>query len=279
MRVVNFEVESNEIQIVPLADLHIGNPQCDEVLIKEVCEYIEKTPNCYTILNGDIVDNNVRNSVGSVFEQTMSPVNQVTTAAYYLSKIAAKKKIINMTVGNHEARSEKDTGLSPSDLLLAKLMQYDDTLNERYCIDGAYTFLTISDDKLNRSKGHTCFTIFNLHGNGSGMKVGGKIQRLDDMQSIIQAHVYIRSHTHIPETHRGVVLNVVPQQRTIHEEQCIFVNTNAFLKYGGYGARNGMKPLARAIPLITLKAKRVYSKGGKEDRIIRSVECTLKERL
>ena len=113
MRVVTFEVPYSEIEIVPLADLHIGSPQCDELLIKEVCEYIENTPNCYTILNGDIVDNNIRNSVGSVFEETMSPMNQVTTACYYLSKIASMGKIINITVGNHEARSEKDTGLSP----------------------------------------------------------------------------------------------------------------------------------------------------------------------
>lgn len=276
MRIVNFEVDSNEIQIVPLADLHIGSPQCDENLIKEVTEYIANTPNCYTLLNGDIVDNNVRNSVGSVFEQTMSPADQVVRATYYLKEIAEKKKIINITVGNHEARSEKDTGLSPMDLLLAKLMSYDNTLNDRYCVDGAFTFLSMRTEKVAK-KQYPCFTIFNLHGNGSGAKIGGKIQRLDDMSSVIQANVYIRSHTHIPETHRGVHFSVSSQRKTVHEEQCVFVNTNAFLKYGGYGARNGMKPLARAIPVITLRAKRKCH--GNEDYIRKEVECILKESL
>ena len=73
------------------------------------------------------------------------------------------------------------------------------------------------------------------------------------------------------------MFNVVPHTRTIYEEQCVFVNTNAYLKYGGYGARNGMKPLARAIPIITLKLKRVHGKHS--DRMLKCVECTLKESL
>ncbi len=278
MKTVNFDIDENEIEIIPLADLHIGSPECDELLVKEVCDYIERTPNCYTILNGDIVDNNIRNSVGSPFEQTQSPKGQITTATYYLSKIAAQKKIINMTVGNHELRSEKETGLSPSDLLLANLLKYDESLNKRYCADGAYTFLTLNgrdSDYKNYTK--VCFTIFNLHGTGGGSRIGAKIQRLENMSSIVPAHLYIRSHSHQVETHRGVFLNVDANSHTIKEESCVFVNTNSFLKYGGYGARAGMKPLSRGIPVITLKAIRKCK--GRKEMYIRNIECVIKERL
>ena len=279
MKIVNFEVDSPEIQIVPLADLHIGSPQCDELLIKETCEYIANTPNCYTILNGDVVDNTIRNSVGDVFEQTMSPMNQVTTATYYLSEIAAKKKIINFVSGNHELRTEKESGLSPSDLLLAHLMRYDETLNERYCADGAFTFLSMKTRE--NSTGKICYTIFNLHGNGGGSKIGGKIQRLEDMAGIIDAHIYIRSHTHQPETHRGIKLTVDTNNHTVREEPCVFVNTGAFLKYGGYGARAGMKPLSRAIPVITIKNKRktIQRKNERSDTTQRRIEVVLKDSL
>ena len=275
MKIVDFAVDSSEIQIIPLADMHIGSPQCDEELIKEVTSYIAKTPNCYTILNGDIVDNNIRSSVGSVFEETMSPQSQVVTATYYLRDIAKQKKIINMTVGNHELRNEKETGLTASDLLLAKLMQYDETLNDRYCVDGAYTFLTLSGQRRNKSK--ITFTIFNLHGNGGGTKIGGKIQRLEDMSQIVPASLYIRSHTHQVETHRGVYYEVNTNSHLVKERPCVYVNTNAYLKYGGYGARNGMKPLSRGIPVITLKAKRKTHKGKEE--FVKLVECVLKERV
>lgn len=274
MRIINFSVPVNEIQIVPLADLHIGSPQSDEVLIKEVTDYIAKTPNCYTILNGDIMDNNTRTSIGSgVYFQTMNPVEQVTRAAYYLREIAQQGKIINMLSGNHELRTEKETGLSLSDLLLAKLMQYDETLNERYCADGAFTFINIQA----RTNTTLSFTMYNLHGNGSGAKIGGKIQRLEDMSQIVSANVFVRAHTHIPETHRGVIMHVDTNAHTVREEPCVYVNCGSYLKYGGYGERGGMKPLSRAIPVITLKAKRCFYK--KKDYYTKIIECTLKERI
>lgn len=277
MKIVNFNIDKfNEIEIVPLADLHIGSPECDEELIKEVCDYISKTPNCYTILNGDIVDNATRSSIGSVFEETMSPKEQVNRATYYLKPIAEKGKIINITVGNHELRSEKDTGLSPSDLLLANLMKYDDSLNERYCVDGAYTFLTIPNRKKSKLSTVT-FTIFNLHGTGGGTRIGAKVQKLDDMQMVAPAQIYIRSHTHQPETHRGLMIEVNNNNHSIKEVPCVFVSTNAYLKYGGYGARAGMKPLSRAIPVIKIKANRKTYKG--REQTIKSVECTLKDTL
>lgn len=276
MKIVNFAIDSNEIQIVPFADWHIGSPQCDELLIKEMCEYVAKTPNCYTILNGDLVDNNIVNAVGSVFESTMTPLDQVVTAAYYLQDVAKQGKIINMVSGNHEQRTSKGTSLSPSDLLLAKLMVYDPSLNERYGQDGAFTFLTLNSQT--KHKARVTFTILNLHGSGASTKIGNKIQRLDDLQNVVpNASLYIRSHSHQPETHRGVVLNVNTNAHTVKEESCVFVNTGACLKYGGYGARAGMKPLSRGIPVITLKA--IRNRTNKDDSYIRSVECTIKERL
>ena len=280
MRIVNFSVESNEIQIIPLADFHIGSPQADIERIKAVTDYIANTPNCYTILNGDLVDNAIRNSRGSVFEATMSPRDQVTTAVFYLQEIAKKGKIINMIAGgNHELRSEKESGLSPSDLILAHLMNYDETLNERYCEDGAYTFLTLIGRKNNKSGTvpKCTFTIFNLHGSGAGRGIGAKINRLDSMGNIVPANLYITAHNHQVETHRGVMFDVNTNAKTVREQPCVFVSCNSYLKFGGYGERAGMKPLSRAIPVITLKAKRVFR--GNEDYITKVVECTLKENL
>lgn len=277
MRIVEFSADSNEIEIVPISDWHIGSPQADMVLIKEIAEYIEKTPNCYTLINGDVCNNNTVNSVGSVFEDTMAPMDQVVTAAYLLQNIAKKGKIINFVSGNHEQRSERTTGLSLSEVLLAKLLQYDPTLNDRYCEDGAYTFLTLNGRKSKSHKARVCFTIFNLHGTGGGSKIGNKIQKLDDMGNIIQAHLFIRGHSHQVETHRGVVLNVNTNNHTIREESCVYVNVGSALTYGGYGARSGMKPLSRGVPVIKLKV--VRKTDGKEEKYYRQIECVIKDRL
>lgn len=274
MRIVKFEIDSDEIELIPLADLHIGNPFCDTELIKEVCEYVAKTPNCYTILNGDICETVTRSSVGNIYETT-SPQDQIVTACYYLRPIAEQKKIINILSGNHENRMLKDTGLSMTDMLLAHLLQYDDTLNDRYCADGAYTFLIMNGRKSGGRNFRMCVTIYNTHGHGGGSKIGGKIQKLDD--TYIPADIIIKSHTHVPETHRGVYFNVNPNEYTVKEKPVVYCNTGAYLKFGGYGERAGYKPLSRAVPVIKIKNRRERSKGKEFYKTY--IECTIKEHL
>lgn len=275
MKKIEFSIEGDGIELIPIADAHIGSEQFDESLFKEVCDYIANSPKTYCILNGDIVNNSV-NGPGSVFDDTLSPQSQVALACKYLAPIAEKKKIINMCVGNHELRSNKEVGLSPADLILAHLMGYDESLNERYSLDSCYTFLTLKPKK--RGETRVCFTIFNLHGTGGGSKIGAKIAKLDDM-AFLPANVYIRSHTHIPETHKGVNYEVNTNNHTIKEVESLFVNTNSYLKRGGYGDRAGMKSLSRAIPVITLKAQRVcYRKDGKQyETYVKKINCALKE--
>ena len=276
MKVIDFPVEGNEIHIVPLADLHIGSPQADLELIKETCDYIAHTDGFFTILNGDLIDHITTTSVGSVFEATMDTKNQVTSAVYYLRELAEKKKIINVVSGNHELRPTGD-GLTPIDLILAHLMNYDDTLNERYCEDGAFTFITMKNRAAGNTLSTATFTVFNIHGSGSGRKIGGKVQRLDDLSQVVPANVYITSHNHQPETHRGVFYDVNTQKKTVREQPCVYVSTNSYLKYGGYGARAGMKPLSRGIPVITLRATRTVRHN--KESIKRTIECVIKDHL
>ena len=42
-----------EIRIVPLADIHIGDPLLDEKLLKQTIEYIKDNDNVFTILNSN----------------------------------------------------------------------------------------------------------------------------------------------------------------------------------------------------------------------------------
>ncbi len=55
------------IEIHPMADLHIGDPNSDFKLILSRIEYIKNTPNAYCILNGDLMDTAVSASVGDTY--------------------------------------------------------------------------------------------------------------------------------------------------------------------------------------------------------------------
>ena len=64
----------NDITIVPIADVHLGAPECmEQEFVKFIAE-VKDTPDLYLILGGDLVNNGTRSSVGvSVYRDTMPP--------------------------------------------------------------------------------------------------------------------------------------------------------------------------------------------------------------
>ena len=52
------------IELIPLADMHIGDACCDFALIKERINYIRDTGPAYCILNGDLMDSAIASSIG-----------------------------------------------------------------------------------------------------------------------------------------------------------------------------------------------------------------------
>ena len=101
--------EFKELQILPLADLHLGDIHSDGKKILEAIEYIRTTPNCYTILNGDLMDSAIKSSIGDIYGANLQPMMQLEQAVKLFGDIS--EKILAVTPGNHEARIYKSDGL------------------------------------------------------------------------------------------------------------------------------------------------------------------------
>ena len=61
---------SEEVEICPLADVHIGNPLCDEQAFKKTIDYILEEPTNpkrarVCILNGDLTESVTKHSKGN----------------------------------------------------------------------------------------------------------------------------------------------------------------------------------------------------------------------
>lgn len=257
MKRVIFDVNAPDgyIEIVPLADVHIGNEQQDEEYLNAVIGYIENHDNVYTILNGDMVENSVgAKCPSSVFAQTMSPLEQCVYICNLLKNVAQQKKIINCVIGNHDLRGSKETNLSCMDLIVSNLAMYDPTIIDRYCPEGAYSFINIKG--FHTAEGTSTVTMFNQHGNSGGMSMGGAVNKLHQMKNIIPAHIYVRSHTHKAETHNGTFLFPNMNKYDVKEERCVFASNGAFILYGGYGLYNGYEPQDNSMPIIKIKITR-----------------------
>ena len=69
------ELKQAEIHI--MADLHIGDRNCDMALIKKRLEHIKATESAYLILNGDIINNATKTGVSDCYAEELSPMEQI----------------------------------------------------------------------------------------------------------------------------------------------------------------------------------------------------------
>lgn len=64
------------ISIIPIGDIHLGNPYSNLKKALEFRDYVLKTPNTYTIDMGDDMDIVTKESKGDIYEQQYSPYYQ-----------------------------------------------------------------------------------------------------------------------------------------------------------------------------------------------------------
>lgn len=258
MKVIKIDLP-RELPLVELhifADEHLGDMCCDVKRLMQRIEYVKNTPTAYCILNGDIIDNATKTSIGSVYDSDLNPMNQLQRAVEIFEPI--KDKIICITHGNHENRTYKSEGINLSSLLANQL-----GLIKKYTPTSAVLFIRMGEltggRKENSGSGKyrkVCYTGYVLHGSGGGRKEGGKINRLADMASIIDTDFYIHSHTHLPIIMKQAFFRIDARNNAVALVDKLFVNTASNLNYGGYGEFGEFKPNSKETPVIYLNGRK-----------------------
>ena len=253
---VDLPRELDYVELHIFADEHIGDAYCDIRSLKERINYVKNTPNAYCILNGDIIDNATKTSIGDTYSQEMNPMEQLRTATSIFEPI--KDKILCITHGNHENRTYRKEGINLSALIAQQLGLYD-----KHSSTSAVLFVRFGEmsrgEKETNGSGKIrkmCYTIYALHGSGGGRKEGAKAIRLADMASIVDADIYIHSHTHLPMIMKQAFHRVDKQNSTVAIVDKLFVNTAANLDYGGYGEAGEFKPSSKTSPVIYMSGKK-----------------------
>lgn len=257
MKVIKVDLPDtiSQLEIHVFADEHIGDEHCDMKRLLDRIEYVKNTPNAYCILNGDILDNATKTSIGDTYTQEFNPMEQLQKANEIFSPI--KDKILCVTHGNHENRTYKKEGINLS-FLIAKQLGADD----RYTPTSAVLFVRFGKYSNGRKESNgsgdvrkVCYTIYVLHGSGGGRKEGAKAIRLADMASIIDTDIYVHSHTHLPMIMKQGFHRIDVRNNAVAHVDKLFVNTAANLKYGGYGEAGEFKPSSMDTPIIYLDGR------------------------
>lgn len=249
MKIITHNIKSNDdIRIIPFADLHIGSAKCNLTLIKEQVEKVRKDKNTYAIIVGDLINNSTKNSVGDVFSEKLSPMEQMEVACDIFEPI--KDKIIAITAGNHERRSYKYDGVDLTAFFAMKL-----GLEKVYDYVAPMVFISVGFDAHKRCS--NVYAMYITHGDGAnGRLVGGKANSLERRGNIIDADIIVVGHTHTPMTFKESHISVNRNAKTCMEVETTFVNCGATLDYEGYAELYGMRPSSTAQPEIILGGKK-----------------------
>jgi predicted phosphodiesterase len=241
--------ELEKVELHVFADEHMGDPHSDIKRLMQRIEHVKNTPDAFCILNGDIIDNATKTSIGDTYTQDLNPMEQLTKAVEIFEPI--KDKILCITHGNHENRTYKKEGINLSYLMAAQL-----GLTDRYTPTSAVLFIRFGQDVRNGRDQKIRYTIYVLHGSGGGRKEGAKAIRLADMAAIIDTDIYIHSHTHLPMIMKQAFHRIDLKSSTVTHVSKLFVNTAANLDYGGYGEAGEFKPTSKDTPVIYLDGRK-----------------------
>lgn len=238
-----------QIEIITFADEHIGDKQSDWKSIQQRIEYVKNTPNCFCILNGDLVDAAIANSVGDIYGAELQPMEAMKLCVKLFGDIA--NKTLCCLPGNHEHRIYKVCGIDIVELMCAQL-----GIPQKYSDTTALLFIRFGRQSGGGRNGKPfLYTAYVTHGSGGGRKEGGKINRLADLASIVDADIYIHSHTHLPAVFKNGFFRVSGSNSSVAMVEKLFVNTAANLDYGGYGDKAGFKPASKSSPTIYLNGR------------------------
>ena len=232
-----------EAEIIAIADYHWADPNSDHDKIRNDLKYIEEHENVFCVLNGDLMDCAIASSVGDTYGATLTPTEELNVCVELFKPIA--DKILCVVPGNHEARHYRTNGIDMTMLMCQQL-----GIEDRYSPTTALLFIRVGGYNGKCHNRKVAYTMYVSHGNGGGRKEGGKIHRLVDLSTIVDADIYVCGHTHLPAILKDGFARPCMGNSSITYGTRLYVNVSAKLNYGGYGETGGFKPPCTDTPII-----------------------------
>lgn len=233
-----------DITVYPIADVHYGALMHDKQKWYEFCKLIEAQDNAYVILNGDLVNNNIRSAVGSPFDDFERPREQKNKMVEMLSPI--KDKILCMTGGNHERRSMKDADDDVTYDIAAKL-----NIEDLYRPNIA--FMKIGIGKRIKENGRVSpsatVVIAVTHGAGGGIYTGATVNRNERFGNVIDnLDCLVVGHTHKATVTRPSKIVCDVRTNKVYTRDYLVVSCTSWQKYGDYAVQKMLLPTSVSKP-------------------------------
>ncbi len=173
------------IEIVPIGDVHYGNPNCSKKKFLDTVNRIEQSPKTYVILMGDLIDAII--PTDKRFDPDEDNKYTFIEDAYQWMKNALepiKSRIICALTGNHEYKLHS---LGFADLT----KRLAEELGCKYAGYSAFINIKILPKTHQRS-----LMIYAHHGYIAGRKTGGTVNAIENISQYYDADIFMLAHSH-----------------------------------------------------------------------------------
>lgn len=231
------------VEIMPIADLHIGDPSLNEHLLNKVIEWVNEEPYRYTVIAGDIFNAALKDSVSSVYDEKMTLQVAIDYFRAFVSGFDSPDKILAVVRGNHDNRVIRSVSLDP----VATACEFAGVTYR-----GPEAFINIKVGNWGCKSSRVNYLMYLTHGVGGGRKLGGKVNSVLNHGSIITADITVQGHTHTPIIVPSCIYERSIDGTSILAREQLFVITTSFTGRDGYAQDFCYAPLSKKFPIIRL---------------------------
>lgn len=253
MKLKSFNVENETLHLYPLVCWHVGAKQSSRKFIDFVINRIKKDPLARWIYMGDAGECVTKSSKGNIYEQLMSPGDQLREAAELLAPIA-DRGLFGIR-GNHGNRIDKDAGVG---------------WDEMFCSRVGIPYLGVSALVSIRLK-HKSLSLYAHHGSAGAISPAGKMSAGHRPETLVDADLVLTAHTHAcgeawPQLHKAHLDR--------HAKKVQWDTMKMFVCGSAYDSRSGYAE-EKMYPAITPEHLCIKIKESKKEFIIDSSKIWL----
>ncbi|MGQ4834686.1 MAG: metallophosphoesterase [Candidatus Asgardarchaeia archaeon] len=252
-----YHFKDDEIYLIPLGDLHIGEKASFFEKALKILDNAKE--NEYFVMVGDLIDNALSDSIGDTHNQALNIEEQINIVRRILER--GKDKILGVISGNHEYRAAKLAGIEPLKVICDSLgILYDENL--------LVLEIAVGNNASYGSARRMQYNIVVAHGYTSARTIGGKINANARIMDIINnADIYITGHTHQPSVVFNANYEIDKRNKNVKLYQNALITTTAFVGYAKYAERKFYPPNA----FVNVKIKLVGKGQDKKAEIIHEI--------
>ncbi len=249
-----YEHAAKKVTLYPLVCMHLGAKQADVGFIKEHVKRIAADPDGLYVYLGDGGECTTKVSKGELYEQKLSPDEQLEAVVELLEPIRGKG--LFGVSGNHDRRISKLSGLDWTKALCTRL-------EIPYMGIACFMRLSMLSKRPSGERaGPVTYDLFWHHGTDSSSLMQGKIRAAKKLEQLVTADAIFSAHSHICLEAPPTYMACLPSKtkKICYRELRSFVCGCAYdSRITGYAEEKGYSPILPAYLGVTFHGS---ARGG-----------------